>query len=356
MIKKRLKRLREKLIDFSLDAVIINKPENRRYISGFTGSAGIVLITRNKSYLLTDSRYIEQAKKESPEYNVIDSGAMILKIIEEIFLGNKVNKIAFEDDYITHKNYMEYKEHLSNFELISGKNIIENLRKLKDDEEINLISKAVQISESAFKYILDYIKPGVKEKDIALELEYYMKKNGAEDIAFPTIVASGWRSSLPHGLASSKKINYGDFITIDFGAVYQGYNSDMTRTICVGKPDNKQIEIYELVLKAQVNAINNIKEGITCKKADEFARKIISENGYGDYFGHGLGHGVGLAVHEIPSLSFKSKDTLFKNMIVTVEPGIYIPDWGGVRIEDMVIVKEKNVDVLTKLEKKLIKL
>jgi Xaa-Pro aminopeptidase len=353
MINERIIKLRKKLNESYLDAAVIIKPENRRYISGFTGSTGTVIITQEKLILLTDSRYTEQAKKESQQFNIIDPGIKYLEKIKEIFVDLRVKKFSFEDDYITYKKYLELKEHLSDFEFVSGKNIIEDLRKIKDDYEIKQVSEAVKISDTAFKYILDFIKPGIKEKDIALELEYHMKKNGAEDTAFPTIVASGWRSSLPHGLASTKEINYGDFVTIDFGAVYKGYNSDMTRTLCVGKPDDKQFEIYNLVLKAQIEAINNIKEGISCREADDFARKIISDNGYGSYFGHGLGHGVGLAVHEMPALSYKSKDILIKNMVVTVEPGVYIPEWGGVRIEDMVLIQENNVYILTKSEKKL---
>jgi Xaa-Pro aminopeptidase len=356
MIKVRLKKIKKSLRELNLDAILIMHPENRRYLTGFTGSAGIALITLSNSYLLTDFRYVEQAQKEAPDYQVIDPGSETYKKISELLEKDNVRELAFEEDYITFKKYKELKEKLPTYNLVPKTGLVENLRKIKDENELKLLKKAIEISDLAFEHILNYIKPGVMEKEIALELEYFMRKNGAEDIAFPTIVASGERSSLPHGIASTKKIAHGELVTMDFGAVFEGYNSDITRTVCVGKPTSDQKKIYNLVLKAQITAEEKMKAGITCKEADSIARDIIKEAGYGDHFGHGLGHGVGLAVHEGPTLSFKNDEFLKEGMTVTVEPGVYIPRWGGVRIEDIVLATENGVSILTNSNKELISL
>jgi len=227
---------------------------------------------------------------------------------------------------------------------------------IKASWEIERISKAEAIGDMAFSHILGYIKEGVSERDIAAELEYFMKKQGAEKTSFDTIVISGKKTSMPHGTPDDKKIENGDFVTLDFGCVYEGYCSDMTRTVAVGKADERQKEIYNIVLEAQLTGLNAIKSGVVCKNADEMARNVIEKAGYGKYFGHSLGHGVGLMIHELPNLSPKSEMMLEDNMVVSCEPGIYIPDFGGVRIEDLVVVSGEKCTILSKSQKNLIEI
>jgi len=242
-----------------------------------------------------------------------------------------------------------------NVELKSTTGLVKKIRMIKDEAEIDKIREAVRITDVAFNHIRDYIKVGSIERDIALELEFFMKKEGASKNAFDFIVASGKRSALPHGVASTKQLEEGDFLTMDFGTVYQGYHSDMTRTVVVGKqPDKKQEEIYQTVLKAQQKATEVVKAGVKGSEVDKVARDIITKAGYGDYFGHGLGHSLGLEIHENPRLSPRDDTKLESGMVVTVEPGIYLPDWSGVRIEDTVVVREDGCEVLTSSPKELL--
>ncbi|QEK12137.1 aminopeptidase P family protein [Crassaminicella thermophila] len=351
---RRLSKLREILKKKNLDAAIIYKPENRRYISQFTGTSGYALITVDRAFLITDFRYIEQSRKECKEYEIIEhsNNYSIYSILNEL----SINRLGFEDDFVTYMQYKEFSEKLNNIELVPLDGAINILRKIKYEEEINNIEKAAIIADEAFGYICEYIKPGISEKDIALELENYMKRKGATATSFTTIVASGVRSSLPHGVASDKLVEKGDFITIDFGCIYNGYCSDMTRTIVLGKANDKQKEIYNIVLEAQLRALDAIKPGITGMDADKIARDFIKSKGYGENFGHGLGHGVGLEIHEDPRLSPTGKDTLQSGMVVTDEPGIYIPDFGGVRIEDLVVITKTGNRVLSKSPKQLLEL
>ncbi len=337
-----------------IDGVISYKPENRRYLSGFTGTSGYVLITNKGQYFITDFRYVQQASSQCKGFEIIKHTNN--KTIFDIINDYEIKKLGFEEDYITYSAYNEFKEKLSNTELIPLKGIIEDLRMIKTHEELEAIKKAANIADKAFEHILTKIKPGISEKEISLELEFFMKKKGAKGNSFEFIVASGKRSSLPHGVASDKIIEDGDFVTLDFGCIYNGYCSDMTRTVVVGNASPKQREIYDIVLKAQEEALKHIKAGATGIQVDKIARDIIDNEGYGEYFGHGLGHGVGLEVHEAPRLSPKGKDILRPNMVVTNEPGIYIPDFGGVRIEDLVVVKEDGPDILSKSPKHLIEL
>ena len=231
---------------------------------------------------------------------------------------------------------------------------LDSLRIIKTQNEINKIKKAEQIGVNAFNHILDYIKTGVTEKDIASEIEYFMKKSGAEKTSFDTIVLSGKRTALPHGMPSGKKIKNGEFVLMDFGCVYDGYCSDMTRTVCLGKPDSDSKKIYNIVKEAQNNALQNIKEGVLASDADTFARDVIKSYGYSDYFGNSLGHGVGLKIHEKPSVSPSSETVLKENMVISCEPGIYIYDKVGVRIEDLIVVKQNGIENLTNITNELI--
>lgn len=337
-----------------IEAFVIYKFVNVTYITGFTGDDSVALVTHDKAIFITDGRYTEQAQKEVKDFEVIEHKTGIKEVLKEYIKTLGIKKLAFEES-ISYGQYRELKEFLE-IELIPQANLVETLRMVKDEEEIENIKKAQNITDKAFEYLLNFIKVGMTEKEVALELEYFMKKQGAEDLSFDTIVASGKRSSLPHGKASEKVIEKGDFVTIDFGCKVNGYCSDMTRTIVMGKANEKQKEIYNIVLEAQQKAIANLKAGLTSKEADLLARSVIEEKGYGKYFSHSLGHGVGLEVHEAPSLSFKKEEILKEGAIVTVEPGIYIPYFGGVRIEDMVLLKEDGVINLTKSSKYLIEL
>ncbi|MBF8982648.1 aminopeptidase P family protein [Lutibacter sp. B2] len=351
---RRISKFKEILKEKKLDGGIIYKPENRRYMSGFTGSSGYVLITADKTFFITDFRYIEQSKSECKEYEIIEHNDKhtIYSILNDLNL----NSLGFEEDFVTYNQYKEFKEKLNKTKLIPLDGAISSLRIIKYEDEVASIEKAASIADDAFKHICGYIKPGITEKEVAIELEFYMKRKGASATSFDTIVASGVRSSLPHGIASDKVIQNGDFITMDFGCIYNGYCSDMTRTVVLGKASDKQKEIYNIVLEAQTKALEAIKPERDCVEIDKVARDIIKSKGFGEYFGHGLGHGVGLEVHENPRLSPTSKDLLKPGMVVTDEPGIYIPDFGGVRIEDLVLVTQTNHKVLSKSPKELIEL
>lgn len=354
MIQQRLASLRKLMATHSLDAVVVTKPENRRYFSGFTGSSGLLLIGEQIQTLFTDFRYIEQATKQSPEYQIVRHGTSMFDILADTVKKLEAVRIGFESDFITWDTYHKLATCLSMVELRPVN--LDALRVIKDQAELSLLHQAVEIADVAFNHVVTIIRPGITELEIALELEYQMRKLGSEKPAFDTIVASGYRGALPHGQASAKIIEVGDFITMDFGAVYQGYHSDMTRTVVAGKATSKQHEIYNIVQAAQLAGIKAVAAGKTGKEIDQVARKIIADAGYGEYFGHALGHGVGLAIHEEPRLSTTNDSELASGMVVSVEPGIYLPEWGGVRIEDLVVVSAAGCTVLTTSNKNLIEL
>ncbi|MFW6268912.1 MAG: M24 family metallopeptidase [Bacillota bacterium] len=353
-MRERIKRVRQEMEERGIDGLLIDKGENRFYLTGFTGTAGRVLFTPEKNYFITDFRYTEQAREQTDGYEIKEFNKDITQNIGEILKDDGVKELGFETEVISYSKYKEYNEHFY-CELVPTKKIIERLRLKKEDKEIEEIRKAIDITDLAFSHIMDFIEPGVSEREVALELEFFMKKKGAEKNAFDFIVASGARSSLPHGVASDKRIEEGDFVTLDFGCFYNGYCSDMTRTIVVGEASDKQKEIYNLVLRAHYKVIDEIKPGMSYKEADNLARTIISEAGYGDNFGHGLGHGIGIEVHEGPRLSYTAQDgKLEPGMIVTDEPGIYLSEWGGVRIEDDLLITENGCKPLNNSPKKLI--
>lgn len=352
-MQKRIKKVYDLMEQEGLEALLIDSAENRYYLTAFTGTAGRVLFTGKGAYFITDFRYVEQASKQTRGYEIVEISSNIEKGLKELLQKDGVKRLAFESKAITHDQYLKYKEGLE-VELQKTTDLIEGLRLIKEEEEIEKIRKAVEITDEAFAHILDFIKPGVSERDLALELEFFQKRKGGEKNAFDFIVASGQRSSLPHGVATDKVIEKGDFVTMDFGVFYQGYCSDLTRTVVVGEPTEEQKKIYDLVLKAQLAVIERIKPGMTCQEVDEIARGIIGEAGYRENFGHGLGHGIGLEVHEGPRLSFASEEILKPGMVVTNEPGIYIPQWGGVRIEDDLLITAEGCEVLNKAVKELI--
>jgi len=347
-------KLREAMKQNGFEAVLITKPENRRYVSGFTGTSGIVVVTQTNAWFVTDFRYKDQAASECEGFEILihTPEKSVYQVLNEL----ELKSLAFEDENMTVSQYNTYISEMGQTEFVSISQMVEGLRIQKTHDEIDMIRKSAAITDAGFSHIISYIKPGMKEIEVALELEMFMKKQGASALSFDIIVASGLRSSLPHGRASEKIIEDGDFITMDFGCIYKGYCSDMTRTVVVGEASEKQKKVYETVLKAQEAALKAIKPGISGKDADKVARDIITEEGFGEYFGHGLGHGVGLEVHEAPRLAPIGEKILKENMVVTDEPGIYIPDFGGVRIEDLIVVTEEGCERLSTSPKHLIQI
>jgi Xaa-Pro aminopeptidase len=348
----KLQKLRSHFEKMGVDAMLITSTYNRRYMTNFTGSAGVVLITDEQALFITDFRYIEQATKQCIGFSIIKHGPSIVEAIANQVGKLGIKKLGFEQDYLSFATYSAYKDALK-AELVPISGIIEKLRLIKTESEIKILKEAADIADAAFKHILDFIRPGLTELEVSNELEFFMRKAGATSSSFDTIVASGYRSALPHGVASDKVIEKGDMITLDYGAYYKGYVSDITRTISVGEPNPKLKEIYEIVLEAQMRGVEGIKPGMTGKEADALTRDYITEKGYGEYFGHSTGHGIGLEVHEGPALSFKSDIKLEPGMIVTIEPGIYIPGLGGVRIEDDTMITVNHNELLTHSTKEL---
>lgn len=353
-INKRIKQFRSKLAANSIDCALVLKRENYIYLSGFTGTSAVLLITQKEAYLITDFRYVEQAKHEAPLFQVVKYQGSLKAAISDLLTNIKVKKLGLEDDYVSHSLYEEYRAAFSKVELVSLKKSIEDLRIVKDTYELEIIKKAVEIADNAFSHVLGLIKPGITESEVAAELEYSMKKQGARGPSFDTIVASGKRAAMPHGVASTKKLEHGDVITLDFGAIYHDYCSDMTRTVFLGQPSEEIKKIYNIVKKAQQTSLEGAHKGLKGFEVDKIARDVISENGYGDYFGHGLGHGVGLEIHEEPRFSLSGSLTMENGMVVTVEPGIYLENLGGVRIEDIIVINDKKPQVLTKSTKEMI--
>lgn len=350
-MRTRLEKLRQRMQAEQMDAVLITSGVNRRYLSGFTGTAGVLLITQDRARLVTDFRYIEQAEDQAPAFDIVNHKGKLSSVLNDELQEQNVRRIGFENRELTVAAYERYKDNIKGVEWKAMDGMAAELRLVKEPGEVKVIRDAVRIIDDTFDHILSYIRPGVRENEIALELEFYMRRLGADGPSFDTIVASGERSAQPHGVASEKKLASGELITLDFGAVYKGYCSDMTRTVALGEVSNELRTIYDVVLRAQEEAVEGIRPGRTGKEADAIARDIIEDEGYGRFFGHGMGHGIGMDVHEGPSLSPRSDTTLKPGMVVTVEPGIYLPQKGGVRIEDDVLITETGKDVLTSSNK-----
>jgi len=331
-----------------LPALLVTQMDNVRWISGFSGSHGVVLLTQDAAIFATDSRYVTQAAVECPDFRqerLATSGPEeVTGLLEKL----SVPRVGFEAGHLTYRMHEVYREKMpAGIELVPTNRLIEDLRMVKDEEEIARIEVACGLADRAFDYILPFIKPGAVERDVMLELEWFLRKECRADIAFDTIVASGPRSALPHGRAAERVMQAGDFVTLDFGARVDGYCSDITRTVVLSPPTDEQRKVYQTVHDALYKAIEGIRPGAMGKDVDAIAREHIKAAGYGDYFGHGLGHSLGRAVHDGPGFSTTSEVTLAPGMILTVEPGIYIPDWGGVRIEHDVLVTETGARVLT---------
>ncbi|SES86897.1 M24 family metallopeptidase [[Clostridium] polysaccharolyticum] len=341
---------------YAVEGLLISDGCNMRYLSGFTGANGYLFLTENRKVILTDFRYTIQAENESREYEVFEIDSSYEEAINLLIQEENIETLAFEGQNLSYYDYEELKNNLNVKRLVSMKDEVSQLRSIKEPWELERIAQAEKIGDYAFDKILGKIKPGMTELEVAALIEYYLKSNGAENLSFDTIVASGVNSAMPHAVPTSRKIQQGDFLTMDFGCVYQGYCSDMTRTIVVGKASVEQKNIYQLVLDAQMAALEFIKAGYTGCEIDNVARKRIYEAGYEGCFGHGLGHGVGLYIHENPRLSPKEQKIIQSNMVVTVEPGIYVEGFGGVRIEDLICVTEAGAVNYTNSPKNLIEL
>ncbi|MDI9419820.1 MAG: aminopeptidase P family protein [Bacillota bacterium] len=348
-----LNQIRSRLAEINCDVFISMHQTHRRYLTKFTGSAGLVWISHDANILITDFRYTEQAGEQSPDWEIILQQSTLEEAMAQLIEERRVRRVAFESEYITVNQLAEWQEKFEAVEFVPTKGLVAQLRRVKTSDEIEKIAAAAKIAVEALTALVPRIKPGMAEAELALELEYMMRRLGAEAAAFDPIVGSGPRGALPHAIPSDRKIQAGDFIVIDMGCVYQGYCSDLTRTFVVGRPEPKQLEIYNIVLEAQTAALNVLKPGLTGREVDSAARDVIRRAGYDRNFGHSLGHGVGLEIHEDPRLSQFNEEPLAPRMVVTVEPGIYLPGWGGVRIEDLVVVTESGCDILTELTKEL---
>ncbi len=353
-MNSRIIQLRSQFDALKVDAFLITFPPHLRYMSGFSGSNGVGIVTRSAASLLTDGRYASQVKSEVKGWRILITQDGLFEEIQKKKLLPHETRVGFDGNTLVYGQFRHLKKTFPRLKFLPKVDCIENIAAVKDAHEIAMIRKAVAITDEVFKEILRLIKPGVSELDIAAEISYRQRKHGAEADAFETIVASGVRSALPHGRASSKNIAHGELVTLDFGAVYEGYHSDMTRTVVVGKASSEVRKIYAVVLDAQKKAIEAARSGLKTKDLDAVARGYIRKHGYDKYYRHSLGHGLGLQIHEAPRISVMSKATLVEGNVVTIEPGVYIPNFGGVRIEDDIVVRNGSCEVLTRSPKELI--
>jgi len=354
MLKIRRSYLNPFFEEYTLKAILFTDLKNIRFLCGFTGTEGALLISPDNAWFLCDSRYTAQATEEVKGMEIRECGAVRTETIAALAAEFGLDRIGFEAAHTTVTSFRRLSEKLSGIELVEVGSRLDEIRIRKDNSETTLLAAVATLSSHALAAILADIKPGVRELDIALALELEMRRRGADGKAFDFIVASGVRGAMPHGVASTRIIQSGELVTIDFGALKDGYHSDETVTVACGKPGPRAEEIHSIVRAAHDLAISAVRPGIICKDLDEVARGYIREKGYGDYFGHGLGHGIGLEIHEMPTLSPRSIAVLDVGMVITIEPGIYIPGFGGVRIEDTVVVTGNGCDVITSADKRLL--
>ncbi|WP_288760028.1 Xaa-Pro peptidase family protein [uncultured Veillonella sp.] len=351
-----LTRLQAFLRSNAYDGVLLLSPTNLNYFAGFSGTTAVAFVTPVQAYMFTDSRYTEQAKEQCEGYTVIQYGTTVWDSLRQVVdeEGISLKTCVFEGDYVPVDTYTAIAGKLDGTSFASAK--LATLRAVKREDELGLMRRAAEIADEAFAVLLTQLRPGMTENEARIILEKEMLVRGSSEPSFATIVASGKRSCMPHGVASDKVIEEGDFVTFDFGAVYKGYHSDITRTIVMGKASDLQKKLYDVVLTAQRKGVAAVKPGLTGKALDAVCRDSIAEAGYGSYFEHGTGHGVGLDIHEQPVASPRSDSVLEPGMVVTIEPGVYIPGEIGLRIEDSVIVTNEGCEILTKTPKELIEL
>lgn len=337
-----------------LGAFLVSEKNNRRYLSGFTGSAGLLLITPTRQLLLTDSRYYEQVKQQAPEWELVESGYAIIQYVAQLLpeLNLTGARIGFEADHLTVTDFDLWRHTLNGAELVATAGFLSPFRAGKTAAELNTISRAAAIADAALNHVLGWIEPGMTEKEIAWELEVYMRTHGADAPAFDITVATGPNAAMPHATATHRRVEMGQVVLIDMGCLVDGYRSDMTRTFCLGQPaDPEYLPVWETVDRANRAAVAGLKAGASGKMIDSLARDIITQAGYGSNFGHGLGHGVGLAIHEDPFLSYRTDIVLPADAVLTIEPGIYLPGRFGVRLEDMVALTAAGPHILTNAPK-----
>jgi len=355
-MSEKIIKLRQKMKEEGIEALLVTTPFNLRYVTGFTGTTGLALLSQEENFFVTDARYTEQAAKQVPDFTIIQNKGPILKEVEKLIESKGFSNLAFEEG-VSYQQYMQLEELIpAECDLFCAPAIIEDLRQIKTPAEIAAIQKACEITDKAFEYILGKIKPGVTELELANELDFFMRKLGASGTSFETIVASGYRSAMPHGVASEKKLENNELITFDFGCYYDGYVSDMTRTVALGAVDEELRKIYDITLEAQKRVIDFVAAGKTVAACDAVARDYMGSFGYADKFTHSLGHGIGLEIHEGVILSQNVTATLMENQVITDEPGIYLSGKGGVRIEDDLIVTKDGCIVLNKAPKEFIQL
>jgi Xaa-Pro aminopeptidase len=349
---RRLGQLRESLKAEQLDGMVVTQPENRRYLSGYTGSDGTLFLSPDRAVLITDFRFTEQASREAPRYEVVEALPDVLPAeLARLARDTGAQRVAFESHHVSVATAEKWAEAAEGFVWEPRQGLVEGLRSVKDDHELDLIRRAAAIGDEAMNHIRGFIKPGMTEREAAWEVEAYMRTHGAEDAAFEIIVAGGPNGAMAHAAVSDRVIREGEPVVIDLGARVEGYCSDLTRTLVLGQPDEQFNELYYLVLDAQTMALSGMRPGLTGHEADALARRVIEAGGYGHLFGHGLGHSVGLAVHEDPRMGTQSAVVLQAGNTLTVEPGVYITGWGGIRIEDLVVVTKRGVDILSRAPK-----
>jgi Xaa-Pro aminopeptidase len=348
----RLEKLRQALAERELEGMLITDPLNRRYLSGFGGTAGWLFVTAERATLAVDFRYYERAAREAPGCEQVHVTGPYKVALAEMVAQTRIKRLGIEGDHVTVSQFEELRSEVPEVELVPVDKMVLPMRAVKDEGEIDAIRAAVACSDAAFAHLCHVIRPGMTEAQVAWELESYMRQHGASALSFPTIVGSGPNGAMPHATSSERVLQPGEPIVMDFGAVVQGYCSDITRTLCLGEADERYASIWGLVLEAQRAVEERLRPGMSGQEADAIARDLFAEAGHGDRFGHGLGHGVGLAIHEEPRLSRLSPDAILEpGMVFTVEPGLYFPGWGGVRIEDMVVMRGEGVEVLTRAAK-----
>lgn len=350
----RVEKLRAAMRAEHIDGFLVTSPFNLRYLTNFTGTTGLAVITLEKAFFVTDFRYTEQAAAQAQGYEIVKNAGPIFDEVAALCEKEEINALAFEEAFVSFSEYTQLEDLIEESALVPISGMIEELREVKDEAELSLIQKACEIADRGIENTWKTIRPGMTEIEVANQLDFFMRSLGATGVSFDTIVASGVRSAMPHGVASEKVIKKGELITIDFGCYYQGYVSDVTRTFSIGDPGQQLKDVYQIVLEANLKVIEAAKPGVSGIELDAVARDHIASYGYGEAFGHSTGHGIGLEIHEAPNVSFRAPKQFVAGNVITDEPGIYLPGIGGVRIEDDLLITQTGNKVLTKATKEFL--